>query len=38
MEASVGAHHLSRKLKTLGHEAHLMPAKYVRPYSTTLLH
>jgi hypothetical protein len=29
----VGAHHLSRKLKTLGHDARLMPAKYVRPYS-----
>jgi transposase len=33
MEACVGAHHLSRKLKGLGHEARLMPAKYVRPYS-----
>ena len=33
MEACVGAHHLSRKLRTLGHEARLMPAKYVRPYS-----
>ena len=33
MEASVGAHHLSRKLKALGHDARLMPAKYVRPYS-----
>ena len=33
MEAGVGAHHLSRKLKTLGHDARLMPAKYVRPYS-----
>ncbi len=33
MEACVGAHHLSRKLKALGHEARLMPAKYVRPYS-----
>jgi transposase len=29
----VGAHHLSRKLKALGHDARLMPAKYVRPYS-----
>jgi transposase len=26
-------HHLSRKLKALGHDARLMPAKYVRPYS-----
>src|SRR5205085_7805252 len=33
MEACVGAHHLSRKLKTFGHNARLMPAKYVRPYS-----
>ncbi len=31
MEACVGAHHLSRKLKSLGHDARLMPAKYVRP-------
>jgi Transposase len=33
MEAYTGAHHLSRKLKALGHQARLMPAKYVRPYS-----
>ena len=33
MEACVGAHHLSRKLNRLGHDARLMPAKYVRPYS-----
>jgi transposase len=33
MEACVGAHHLSRKLHLLGHNARLMPAKYVRPYS-----
>src|SRR3954470_20902857 len=32
MEACVGAHHLSRKLALLGHDARLMPAKYVRPY------
>ena len=32
MEACVGAHHLSRKLRGLGHDARLMPAKYVRPY------
>ena len=31
MEACVGAHHLSRKLKALGHDARLMPAKYVGP-------
>jgi transposase len=33
MEACVGAHHLSRKLAALGHDARLMPAKYVRPYN-----
>ena len=33
MEACVGAHHLSRRLKVLGHDARLMPAKCVRPYS-----
>src|SRR4249919_1308904 len=32
MEACVGAHHLGRKLRALGHDARLMPAKYVRPY------
>ena len=32
MEACVGAHRLSRKLRGLGHDARLMPAKYVRPY------
>src|SRR4029077_13454259 len=33
MEACIGAHHLSRKLASLGHDARLIPAKYVRPYS-----
>jgi transposase len=33
MEACVGAHHLSRRLGALGHDARLMPAKYVRPYN-----
>jgi transposase len=33
MEACVGAHHLSRRLQLLGHDARLMPAKYVRPYA-----
>jgi transposase len=33
MEACVGAHHLSRQLNRLGHDARLMPAKYVRAYS-----
>jgi transposase len=27
MEACVGAHHLSRRLKALGHDARLMPAR-----------
>src|SRR5260370_1770904 len=33
MEACVGAHHLSPKLASLGHDARMKPAKYVRPYS-----
>jgi transposase len=33
MDACVGAHHLSRKLEALGHDARLMAVKYVRPYS-----
>jgi transposase len=33
MEPCVGAHHLSRQLKAYGHDARLMPARYVRPYS-----
>src|SRR6476469_6346188 len=33
MEACVGAHHLSRQLNSLGNDARLMPAEYVRPYS-----
>src|SRR5258708_5384854 len=33
MEGCVGAHHLSRKLGAHGHDARLMPAKYVRAYS-----
>jgi transposase InsO family protein len=32
MEACVGAHHLSRKLQSLGHDARPMPARYVRAY------
>jgi transposase len=32
MEACVGAHRLSRRLKAFGHDARLMPTKYVRPY------
>jgi transposase len=33
MKACVGAPHLSQKLQALGHDARLMPAKCVRPYS-----
>src|SRR5262249_30139624 len=33
IEAYVGAHHRSRKLQAYGHDARLMPAKYVRAYS-----
>ena len=33
METCVGAHHLSRRLRLLGHDPRLMPAKYVRAYS-----
>jgi transposase len=32
MEACVGAHHLSRQLLALDHDARLMPARYVKPY------
>jgi transposase len=34
MEACVGAHYLSRKLASLGHDARLMPGQYVRPYNS----
>jgi transposase len=30
MEPCVGTHHLSRQLKAYGHDARLMPARYVR--------
>ena len=33
MEACVGANHLSRRLHSQGHDARLMPVKYVRHYS-----
>jgi len=32
MKTCVGAHHLSRQLQALGHDARLMPAQYVKPY------
>jgi len=36
MEACVSAHQLSRRLQGHGHDARLMPAKYVRAYSKGL--
>jgi transposase len=35
MEACVGAHQLSRKLQSHGHDARLMPAKYVALFEGT---
>jgi transposase len=32
MEASCGAHHLSRRLESQGHEVRLIPAQFVRPF------
>jgi hypothetical protein len=32
MEACCGAHHLSRRLREMGHEVRLMSPEYVRPY------
>lgn len=32
MEASCGSHHLARELASLGHDARLMSAKFVRPF------
>ena len=32
MEACVGAHHLSRRLQSFGHDVRIMPALYVKPY------
>jgi transposase len=32
MEACVGDHHLSRRLKAFGHDTRLMPAKYVKAF------
>ena len=35
MEACVGAHHLSRRLIALGHDARMMPAAYARAFVKT---
>lgn len=35
MEACIGAHHLSRKLIALGHDARMMPAAYARAFVKT---
>ncbi len=32
VEAGIGAHHLGRTFKEIGHDVRLMPATYVRPY------
>jgi transposase len=32
MEACVGAHHLSHRLKALGHDPRLIPARYARAF------
>ena len=32
LEACAGAHHVARKLRQLGHEVRLIPARYVRPF------
>jgi len=32
MEASCGAHHLGRELRTFGHDVRLIPAQFVRPF------
>jgi transposase len=32
MEACAGAHHVARQLAALGHDARLIPAKYVKPF------
>src|SRR5215213_5205778 len=32
MEACTGAHHVGRQLVALGHDVHLLPAQYVKPF------
>jgi transposase len=32
LEACAGAHHVARKLRQLGHEVRLIPARYVKPF------
>jgi transposase len=32
MEACTGAHHVGRQLAALGHDVHLLPAQYVKPF------
>jgi hypothetical protein len=38
MEACVGAHHLSRKLRALGHDARLMPANALQKTASLFDH
>jgi transposase len=32
MEACAGAHHVGRQLAALGHDVHLLPAQYIKPF------
>ena len=32
LEACTGAHHIGRQLAALGHDVHLLPAQYVKPF------
>jgi transposase len=32
MEACASAHHSARELQAMGHEEHLMPPAYIKPY------
>ena len=32
LEACAGAHHVARKLRQLGHDVRLIPARYVKPF------
>jgi len=32
LEAGSGSHHIARQIQALGHDVHLMPAQYVKPF------
>jgi transposase len=38
LEACAGAHHVARKLRQLGHDVRLIPARYVKPFKGQTLH